>query len=111
MEAPNEPSRHKLLARALASLGEKEAAIAEAKRAIDLRPEERDAFEGPGFTATLAEVYATTGENGKAIQLLDGLLSRPGDLTVSILKLDPIYDGLRNDPAFQNLLKKYEARA
>jgi len=109
-EAPNEPSRRKLLARALAHLGQKEAAIAEAKRAIDLRPESRDAFEGPGYTAGLVEVYAATGENGKAIELLDGLLQRPGDLTVPILKLDPIFDGLRNDPAFQNLLKKW-ARA
>ena len=110
-EAPNEPSRHRLLAHALARLGEKEAAIAEAKRAIALRPESRDAFEGPGYTATLAEVYAVTGENQEAIKLLDGLLSRPGDLTVEILKLDPVYDGLRNDPAFKALLEKHTKRS
>jgi len=110
-EAPNEPSRHKLLAHALARLGEKEAAIAQAQRAMDLRPESRDAFEGPGYTATLAEVYATIGENQEAIKLLDGLLSRPGDLTVEILKLDPIYDGLRDDPAFKALLEKHASRS
>ena len=73
-----------------------------------LRPVSVDAFEGPGFTATLAEVYVAIGENGKAIELLDGLLSRPSDITVPILKLDPIYDGLRNDPAFQAILAKHE---
>jgi TolB-like protein/Flp pilus assembly protein TadD len=107
-EAPDEPSRHKLLALALAHLGEKETAIAEAKRAVALRPESRDAFEGPGYTIGLAEVYALTGENAKAIELLDGLLSRPSDLTVHVLKLDPVFDSLRNDPGFQNLLAKYE---
>jgi tetratricopeptide (TPR) repeat protein len=107
-EAPDEPSRHKLLANALAHLGEKEAAIAEAKRAVALRPESRDAFEGPGYAAGLAEVYALTGENAKAIELLDGLLHRPSDLTANVLKLDPVFDSLRNAPAFQNLLAKYE---
>ncbi len=107
-EAPEEPSRHKLLANALAHLGEKEVAIAEAKRAVALRPESRDAFEGPGYVAGLAEVYALTGENAKAIELLDGLLRRPSDLTVHLLKLDPVFDSLRNDPAYQNLLATYE---
>jgi TolB-like protein/Flp pilus assembly protein TadD len=106
-EAPDEPARHKRLARVLAYLGEKEAAIAEAKRAMELRPESVDAFEGPGFTAALAEVYAVTGENTKAIELLDGLLGRPSDITVALLKLDPVYEGLRADPAFQQMLAKH----
>lgn len=106
-EAPNEPSRHAALSQALAHLGEKDAAIAEAKRAIELRPESAAAFEGPGMTQNLAEVYAMTGENAKAIELLDGLLSRPSDLTVPLLKIEPAWDGLRNDPAFQKQLAKY----
>ena len=61
---------------------------------------------GP-YTAGLAEVYAVTGEKAKAIELLDGLLSRPGDLTVPLLKLDPTYDNLRDDPAFQQMLAKH----
>lgn len=77
-ETPNEPTRHAVLARVLARLGEKDAAIAEGKRATELLPVSEDAFEGPGLVAVLAEVYALTGENAKAIELLDGLLSRPG---------------------------------
>jgi TolB-like protein/Tfp pilus assembly protein PilF len=106
-EAPNEPARHALLARALAHLGEKDAAIAEAKRAMELQPESVDALEGPHFTEALAEVYAVTGENAQAIKLLDGLLSRPGDLTVPWLKLDRTWEGLRDDPAFQAMLAKH----
>jgi len=106
-DAPNEPSRHTALASALARLGEKEAAISEAKRAMELRPESVDAFEGPAITQTLAEVYALTGENAKAIEILDGLLSRPGELTVPLLKIDFVWDRLRDDPAFQALLAKH----
>jgi tetratricopeptide (TPR) repeat protein len=106
-DALDEPSRHAMLARALAHLGEKEAAISEAKRAIELRPESADAFEGPGITEALAEVYTLTGENAKAIEVLDGLLSRPGELTVPLLKIDPVWDRLRGDPAFQAMLAKH----
>ena len=58
--APNHAPGHANLARARAHLGEKDAAIAEAKRAMELLPESVDAFEGPGITAALAEVYAMT---------------------------------------------------
>ena len=108
-EAPNDASRHARLGRTLAYLGEKEAAIAEAKRATELLPESIDAFSGPGMTQALAQVYAVTGENAKAIELLDGLLGRPAELTVAFLKLDPTFDRLRGDPAFQKVLAKYES--
>ena len=62
------------------------------------------------MTAMLAEVYAVIGENANAIELLDGLLSRPGGVTVASLKLDPAMDRLRDDPNFQILLKKCESR-
>jgi TolB-like protein/Flp pilus assembly protein TadD len=106
-EAPDDPSRHALRARALAYLGEKEAAIAEAKRAMQLRPESMDAFEGPQIAMALAQVYAATGENQKAIELLDHLLSQPGDSTVAVLKIDPTFDNLRGDRAFQEMLAKH----
>lgn len=106
-EAPNEASRHARLGRTLAYLGEKEGAIAEAKRATELLPESIDAFSGPAMTQALAEVYVLTGENAKAIELMDGLLSRPSELTVPFLKIDPTLDGLRNDPAFQEMLSKH----
>jgi tetratricopeptide (TPR) repeat protein len=107
-EAPNDAPRHAKLGRTLAYLGEKEAAIAEAKRASELLPESSDAFSGPGMTQALAEVYMVTGENAKAIELLDGLLSRPSELTVAFLKLDPTVDRLRDDPDFQKVLAKHE---
>ena len=106
-EAPNDAMRHAVLARTLARLGEKDAAIAEGKRAAELLPESVDAFQGPEMTQALAEVYAVTGENARAIETLDGLLSRPSEVTVPLLKIDPTLDGLRNDPAFQAMLLKH----
>lgn len=107
-EAPEGASRHAHLARVLAHLGEKEAAIAEGKRATEMLPVSVDAFEGPMMLETLAEVYALTGEQAQAIALLDGLLSRPSNLTVALLKVDFTWESLRSDPAFQKMLEKHE---
>lgn len=105
-EAPNDAPRHARLAQILALLGEKEAAIAEAKEATKLLPESVDSFGGPDMTVNLAEVYALVGESDKAIDLLSGLLSRPSPVTVAILKVNPFWDSLRDNPRFVELLKK-----
>jgi serine/threonine-protein kinase len=108
---PDAAKLHIQLAKALAFLGEKEAALAEAQRATELQPESRDAFEGPEITEGVAQVYAILGDNGRAIEILDGLLNRPSSVTVQILKVNPVWDPLRNDPNFQALLTKYSGKA
>jgi TolB-like protein/Tfp pilus assembly protein PilF len=110
-EKPDQADAYVQLAKLDAWLGEKDAAIAEAQRAMQLHPESKDAFEGPGITGQAAEVYAILGDNTRAIDLLDGLLSRPSDLTVYNLKLNPAWDTLRKDPRFQALIDKYSAKA
>jgi TolB-like protein/Tfp pilus assembly protein PilF len=106
-EAPEDASRHGRLAEVLAWLGEKEAAIAAAKRGTELLPESLDAFDGPVASQTLAEVYATVGDFGPAITILDGLLSRPSHASVAQLKVLPLWDPIRNDPRFIELLRKH----
>ena len=108
-EAPEDPARHAQHGLILAALGQKAEAIAEGKRAVELLPESRDAFDGPQFTASLAQIYAWTGETDEAFRLLDHLLSVPNGIAVSILKLDPAWDSLRKDPRFQALIDKYAA--
>jgi tetratricopeptide (TPR) repeat protein len=105
--APDEAKRHSRLAEAMVWLGEKEAAVAEAKRATEMLPESIDAFDGPVCTQTLAEIYAMTGDSDNAIATADGLLSRPGQLTVALLKANPVWDPLRQDPRFLAMLKKH----
>ncbi|HEV3098702.1 MAG TPA: hypothetical protein VGY75_03195 [Candidatus Udaeobacter sp.] len=109
-EAPNDAFRHALLGQILAGLGEKEAAIAEGKRAVNLLPESQDALEGPKATLELAKIYTWTGETDQALLLLDHSLSTPSGITVSSLKLDPVWDPLRSDPRFQALLDKHDAK-
>ena len=110
-QSPDSPDMHILLAKVLAYLGEKGAALAEAQRATELLPESKDAFGGPEIAAGVAEVQAILGDNGRAIEILDGLLSRPSGVTVQGLKINPIWDPLRNDPRFQALLNKHGAEA
>src|SRR5713226_2953399 len=110
-ESPDAADMHIQLAKVLAYLGEKDAALTEARRATELRPESKDAFGGPEIAAGVAEVHAVLGENDRAIEILDGLLSRPSSVTVQGLKVNPIWDPLRNHPRFQALIDKYGAKA
>lgn len=105
--APNEPKRHGRVAQCYAWLGEKEAAIAEAKRGTELLPESVDAFDGPVCTQTLAEVYMIVGEYDQALPIVDGLLSRPTQVTVAQLKINPLCDPVRQDPRFVAMLNKH----
>jgi TolB-like protein len=106
-EAPTDAKRHGRLAEILAWLGEKEAAIAEAKRGTELLPESVDAFDGPVCTQTLAETYMIVGEHEKALEILDGLLTRPTHVTVAAVKINPLWDPVRQDPQFIAMLKKH----
>jgi tetratricopeptide (TPR) repeat protein len=110
-QKPDDADLRVQLAKLLAWLGEKDAAIAEAQRAMDLRPETRDAFEGPQITEQAAQIYAILGDNARAIELLDGLLSQPSEVTLQTLKINPAWDPLRNDPAFQALFAKHAGKA
>jgi len=110
-QTPDVASSHAGLAEALAWLGQKDAALAEIKRAQELQPESKDAFEGPQITQTAAEIHAIFGDAANAVALLDGLLQRPSPVTVAILKLNPVWDPIRNDPGFQALIDKYGAKA
>jgi TolB-like protein/Tfp pilus assembly protein PilF len=108
---PDAAKLHIALARVLAFLGEKDAALAEAQRASELLPESKDAFEGPEITEGVAQVYAILGDNDRAIEILEGLLSRPSAVTAQSLKINPIWDSLRSDPHFQTLVQKYGGKA
>jgi TolB-like protein/cytochrome c-type biogenesis protein CcmH/NrfG len=110
-ESPDSATRHVLLGQILAGLGQKEAAIAEGKRAVELLPEAEDALTGPKITRGLAIIYVRTGEIDHALQLLDHLLTVPAGVTVPLLELDPAWDPLRGDPRFQALINKYAAKA
>jgi serine/threonine protein kinase/tetratricopeptide (TPR) repeat protein len=103
------PSNHVLrswYAWNLAIRGEDAAAIREAKLAVDLTA--KDAFEGPSNLETLAQVYGQVGRHEEAIDLLERLLGSvySNALTHHRLKLDPVWDPLREHPRFRALLRE-----
>jgi TolB-like protein/Tfp pilus assembly protein PilF len=88
------------------ALNRKIDAINIARQTLELLPPEGDAFLGTDNLASLAEIQAQTGAAREAVENLRHLLSIPADETVSIarLKIDPVWDPIRNDPGFQQLL-------
>jgi TolB-like protein/Tfp pilus assembly protein PilF len=110
-KSPDSADAHIHLAKVLACLGEKDAALSEAQRAMELRPESKDAFGGPEITEGVAQVHTFLGDNARAIEILDGLLNRPSSVTVESLKMNPLWDSLRNDPQFQALLNKHGGKS
>ena len=81
-------------------------ALAEARRAVDLMPLEREFWRGTHRQEELARVYARLGETEDAIDMLETLLSQPGELSAALLRLDPEWDSLRDDPRFQALVEE-----
>jgi TolB-like protein/Tfp pilus assembly protein PilF len=99
-------------------LGDKAGAFALAERAIAANPIEKDAVRGPVPIEILARVAARLGDPDRAITILQKLLSTPYDgamavgppLTPALLRLDPMFDPLRNDPRFQKLAASSNAK-
>jgi TolB-like protein/Tfp pilus assembly protein PilF len=95
-------------------LGDKAAALGLAERAMVVTPIAKDAMAGPQPIDILARVAARVGEPDRAIAALQKLLSIPYNgtmasgvpLTPALLRLDPMFDPLRDDPHFQKLCEE-----
>ena len=101
------------LSEAYAVMGEKDMALQAAERAITLMPRAKDAVFAPSFEENLALVQMIAGEKSRTISILSRLLQTPYDsliyytpITPALLRLDPYWDSLRADPAFQKLCEE-----
>jgi TolB-like protein/Tfp pilus assembly protein PilF len=102
------------LSLAYAGMGRKDSALEAAERAVMVLPRAKDAVDGPSLEENLALIQTIFGENSRAISTLTHLLETPykswvygeAPITPALLRLDPIWDPLRADPAFQRLCEE-----
>jgi serine/threonine protein kinase/tetratricopeptide (TPR) repeat protein len=100
----DDPRTLAVLAQIDAGLGRKEQAISEGRRAVDLMPISKDAYDGPLVLQGLAQVYVWTGEKERAMEVLEKLVRFPGYVAYGYLLRDPIWDPLRGDPRFEKIV-------
>jgi serine/threonine protein kinase/Tfp pilus assembly protein PilF len=107
------------LSEAYALTGQKDSALKTAEHAIMLFAPTKDPVVGPDYEENLALIQTIFGENSRAISTLTRLLKTPyvsgiyapTPITPALLKLDPIWDPLRADPAFQKLCEEKQPPA
>jgi TolB-like protein/Tfp pilus assembly protein PilF len=109
-QAPGTGLRHANLGLLYSYLGRKEDAIREARLAVELEPEAKDAVQAPWMKGFLAMIYVRTGDFDSALPLLEQVLASPFPVdntnccvTYSDVRKRWQWDPIRNDPRFQKL--------
>ena len=87
-----------------AALGRKQEALSECRRAVELLPVEKDAFNGPLMIQWYATAAAWVGEKDLALEQLATAVRAPGVVSYGHLKLLPFWDPLRGDPRFEKIV-------
>ena len=106
--SPQDERIHSSLGITYAGLGLRDKAIFEGKKGIELLPLEKEAYRGYYRQWDLAIIYTLLGDNDNALKQIDYILSIPGEFSVNLLKLDPLYDSLRGLPGYKAIINKYE---
>ena len=101
-----EATLHSMLGVAYAGLGNAPAAVSEGRKGIALQPTSGDPFEGPEREEHMARIYALLGDADDAIPILKRLLHTPSptEVTPELMRINPIWDPIRNDARFQELI-------
>lgn len=103
----NEPTGRVALAHSLLAVGERGAAFAQVQRALDEMPLSKDAVTGAFVMTQAAGFYAMAGQTTQALDLLERSLSLPSGEYVHAMERNPIYDPLRNEPRYKELVARY----
>jgi TolB-like protein/Flp pilus assembly protein TadD/predicted Ser/Thr protein kinase len=104
---PEDPRIHSSLGSAYAGLGRKEEAIEAGRKAVEIYPVTRDAILSVDRIMDLARIYAVVGEKELAIETMREILSMPAMYTLHVFELDPRFYSLREEPAYQQLVREF----
>ena len=103
-EQPEDAKTLIVLGQIDAALGRKEDALQEGQHALELLPIAKDSVNGYHLLLRLAGIYAQVGEPDRALELLEREIHQPYGLTYGSLKLDEVWDPLRGNPRFEQLV-------
>jgi serine/threonine-protein kinase len=108
---PEDSRVHVALGLALAGLGRRDEALGEARWLQRSSMYRDDAFLGPVLAEDRAKILAQAGDAEAALDEISRVLARPAPLSVQTLRLDPLWDPIREHPRFKALLAKYGSGA
>jgi tetratricopeptide (TPR) repeat protein len=97
---------HSNLGVAYAGMGNADLAVSEGRKGIAMQPTSEDPFEGPGREEQMAQIYALLGNADEAIPILKRWVhvSSATEMTPALMRVNPIWDPIRSDPRFIELL-------
>jgi TolB-like protein/Tfp pilus assembly protein PilF len=110
IENPEDAPVWSALGMADAALGRAEEAIQEGRKACELLPLDKDAWNGPGRIVDLAIIYTWLGEKDSALQQLEISATHPGGVSYGALKLYPFWDPLRGDARYERLVARIASK-
>jgi TolB-like protein/class 3 adenylate cyclase len=87
-------------------LGKKKEALRIAEESVEQHPISEDAFVNVERLRRLAFMYLYAGENDRALQTFAKLVQLPGGEFYGELTYNPVLDGLRQDPRFEQILRQ-----
>jgi tetratricopeptide (TPR) repeat protein len=99
-----DPRLRLALGQTYALLGRKAEALREGRMAIDIFPMSRDAIRGHAYQVRQSEIYALAGEKEAALDLLEQLMAIPGGLSPNLIKTNPLYRSLHDNPRYEALI-------